>query len=89
MNKFRRTSSAILCLFPLLLESCAATQSKSDCASAEATSTETCAAAAGEAPVFRYIASVEGDYNSGYQPDRTVAESKLRRWEGKVPESAP
>ncbi len=35
---------------------------------------------------YRHLAWMEGDFQTNYEPNRTIAEEKLKRWEGKIPE---
>lgn len=37
-------------------------------------------------PPHRYLAWMEGNYQTDYAPDRKIAEEKAKRWEGKVPD---
>lgn len=37
------------------------------------------------APVHRYLAWLEGDYQTGYEPSREVTAERMKRWEGEPP----
>lgn len=64
-------------ILPAILSACTTTPSTREAASV-GNGTPT-------APVHRYLAWLEGDYQNNYEPSREVAAQRMKRWEGEVP----